>query len=53
MYFAEVLSALFPHVHCEGGEFIKPFLEEYQGLKREREYNGCGEQCNVVIGIAI
>ena len=27
-----------------GGKFIKPVGKEYQVLKEEREYHGCGEE---------
>ena len=31
----------------EGGKFIKSVVEEYQVVKREREYHGCGEEFNM------
>ena len=39
--------------HCWGGGLLKPAGEEYQVLKKGREYHGCGEEYNADKGEAI
>ena len=46
MYFQGCIKFPIPVLSWKGGEFIKFVGEEYQVVKRGREYHGCGEEYN-------